>query len=76
MNNTRRSQITDIMEKLSSLQTSIEELLEEEQEAFDNLPEGIQDSERGEAIQAAIDNLEEAFGNCEELLNNLEMAKE
>lgn len=76
MNNTRRSQITDIMEKLSSLQTSIEELLEEEQEAFDNLPEGIQDSERGEAIQTAIDNLEEAVGNCEELLNNLEMAKE
>lgn len=76
MNNTRRSQITDIMENLSSLQTSIEELLEEEQEAFDNLPEGIQDSERGEAIQAAIDNLEEAVSNCEELLNNLEMAKE
>lgn len=64
------------MENLSSLQTSIEELLEEEQEAFDNLPEGIQDSERGEAIQAAIDNLEEAVSNCEELLNNLEMAKE
>ena len=76
MNNTRRSQITDIMEKLSALQTSIEELLEEEQEAFDNLPEGIQDSERGEAIQTAIDNLEEAVSNCEELLNNLEMAKE
>lgn len=76
MNNTRRSQITDIMEQLSPLQTSIEELLEEEQEAFDNLPESIQDSERGEAIQAAIDNLEEAVGNCEELLNNLEMAKE
>lgn len=76
MNNTRRSQITDIMENLSSLQTSIEELLEEEQEAFDNLPDGIQDSERGEAIQAAIDNLEEAVSNCEELLNNLEMAKE
>lgn len=76
MNNTRRSQITDIMENLSSLQTSIEELLEEEQEAFDNLPDGIQDSERGEAIQTAIDNLEEAVSNCEELLNNLEMAKE
>ena len=76
MNNIRRSQITDIMENLSSLQTSIEELLEEEQEAFDNLPDGIQDSERGEAIQTAIDNLEEAVSNCEELLNNLEMAKE
>lgn len=76
MNNTRRSQITDVMENLSSLQTSIEELLEEEQEAFDNLPDGIQDSERGEAIQAAIDKLEEAVSNCEELLNNLEMAKE
>lgn len=37
----------------------MEELWEEEQENFDNLPEGLQEGERGDQMQENIDALEE-----------------
>lgn len=44
----------------------MEELWEEEQESFDNLPEGLQEGERGEQMQENIDALEEFLDNLEE----------
>jgi len=61
MNNTRRKQIQGIIDKLEDLKCNIESLKDEEQEAFDNLPEGIQASERGEAMESAVYNLEEGY---------------
>lgn len=46
--------------KISTLRDQLEELQQEEQSAFDNLPEGLQQSERGQASEAAADNLAEA----------------
>jgi hypothetical protein len=39
----------------------ITEVREEEQEAFDNSPEGLQGSARGQAMEEAISNLDEAI---------------
>ena len=76
MNNERRKKIEKIREDLDGLMALVEELAEEEQEAFDNLPESLQDTERGEAMQTAIDNLdnlqnslEEAGEYCDEITN-------
>ena len=66
MNNTRRKALRDILDQLEALKTSIEDFQEEEQEAFDNLPEGLQDSEKGETMYNAIDNLESALSSLEE----------
>ena len=44
----------------------MEELWEEEQESFDNLPEGLQEGEKGERMQENIDALEEFLDNLEE----------
>lgn len=74
MNNTRRKQIAAIMAKLEELKEEVEALHDEEQECFDNLPEGIQYSERGEAMEAAADNLDSAFSSIEEALEYLEEA--
>ena len=48
--------------------------LDEENECFENMPEGLQNSERGEAAQEAIDNLESAMNNIEEAIDNLNEA--
>lgn len=77
MNNSRRKQIRDVAKKIaaayetfsSSLQESLSELQDitsDEQDAFDNLPESLQYSERGEAMQEAIDNLETACQSLED----------
>lgn len=65
MNKARRKQLEDLIEQLSVIKESIEAVLEEEQEAFDNLPEGIQESERGEVMQENIDNLQTAADSLE-----------
>jgi hypothetical protein len=53
VNRTRRKALEDVMEQL-------EFLANEEQEAFDNMPESVQYGERGEQMQENVNQLEEA----------------
>lgn len=76
MNNERRKRIDALLEKLSSISTDIDILLDEEQEAFDNLPESLQDGERGQKMTEAVDLLEDAKGALEDVITTLEGAKE
>ena len=76
MNNTRRKLIQGIIDKLEDLREDIEALKDEEQEAFDNLPEGIQASERGEAMEHAAYSLEEAYDNMDSVIDALTEAFE
>jgi len=68
--------LQEINDTIGGLIAQVEELLEQENTAYDNLPESIQNSERGETMQSAIDNmgylqssLEEATGYIEEIFN-------
>lgn len=60
MNAKQRKELQGYSESLEEIKCAIEEMSEEENEKFDNMPEGLQESERGEAMQFAIDQLEEA----------------
>ena len=55
----RRKQIQKALNLLAEAKDILEEVMNEEQEAFDNLPEGLQCSERGEQMEDNIYNLEE-----------------
>lgn len=75
MNNTRRKAIMKIAERLEELKTDFELLRDEEQEAFDNMPESIQESERGEHVENIIYNMDEVLENLEsafDMINALE----
>ena len=48
MNKQRRDQLFEIAGKLEVLKEELEELKEEERECFENLPESLQESERGQ----------------------------
>jgi hypothetical protein len=45
---------------------------EEEQMAFDSLPEDLQTSEKGEKMEEAVSQLEEAVSQIEDIVQNLE----
>ena len=45
---------------------------EDEQDKFDNMPEGLQESERGEAMQEAIDAIETACGSLDDAIDTLQ----
>jgi len=75
MNNERRKEIDRIISELQQLQSDIENVLGEEQDAFDNMPEGLQQSDRGEAASEAISELESAQSGVDEVISCLENAK-
>jgi hypothetical protein len=62
MNNKRRARLHKINDEL-------ENLIYEEQEAFDNMPEGIQESERGTISEEAVNYMEDAKSAIEEIIN-------
>ena len=74
MNEQRREKIRQlkrlkpIWKKVSSELSSI---LNEEQDAFYNMPEGLQSSYRGMCSEDAIDNMEEASEKLDEVIELL-----
>lgn len=75
MNNERRKDIDRILGELQQLQSDIDYVLGEEQDAFDNMSEGLQQSYRGQATENAIGELESANSAVEEAISALENAK-
>ena len=72
MNKNRRKAIAEVRDILESGTSNLEVIRGEEQESFDNLPEGIQESERGEKMSECIEYLEEAIETLGEAIDNLD----
>ena len=75
MNNSRRKRISKIADALNELKGQIDELYEEEQEAFKNIPESLHGTERYEIAENAVDMLESAFLRVENAITFLEDAE-
>lgn len=71
MNANQRKTLKGYVESLDEIKSNIETMMEDEQSKLDNMPEGLQESERGEAMQEAIDNLESASSSLEEAIDYL-----
>ena len=76
MNKTRRRKIQLIINALQDNLNHLEDLKQEEEESFNNLPESLQESERGEAMENAISNLDDAVTYLGEVIDYLESAME
>jgi hypothetical protein len=76
MNKERRKKLDDIYGKLEELKDEVNNLCDEEQSYFDGMPENMQNAEKGELAQAAVDHLTAAVSSLEEAMNGIEEAKE
>jgi hypothetical protein len=74
MNDARRKTHKSILSTMFDNVAELESLRDEEQEYFDNMPEGIQNSEKGEKAQEVIDALSTLIDGLEEGLNSVEDA--
>ena len=72
MNKARRKAIEEIIDQMGTLKEQIESVCEEEQEAYDNLPESIQYSERGEAMSETASDLEDAASSIDDVMSTLQ----
>jgi hypothetical protein len=78
MNNVRRRRISELKtqidfanNQLKDANKKLSSILNEEQDAFDNMPEGLQSSYRGMCSEDAIDNMEEASEKLDEVIELL-----
>lgn len=78
MNNTRRRGINELKTQIDFVNKQLKEaskklsfILNEEQDAFDNMPEGLQSGYRGMCSEDAIDNMEEASEKLDEVIELL-----
>lgn len=76
MNNIRRKKLTTLYEQIEELKTLLEDVHADEEEAFDNIPENLEGSERYEKSQEAVENLDCAISALEEALECIEAAQE
>lgn len=84
MNNQRRKELVNIVsamenvftpidiEELEGIKSDIEMVLMDEEMAFENMPEGLQYSYRGEASQEAQNNMSEAIDFIDEFISDYE----
>lgn len=71
MNKQRRKAINCCTKALEDVKNRIEEILSEEENFFDNMPENLQGSIRGEESQEAIDVLNEVKDGLEDCIESL-----
>jgi hypothetical protein len=76
MNNDKRKRIDQATALIEEARSIIEEITQEESEAYENMPMNLQYSDRGELIQEAINNLEYANSSFDELLGYIEESKQ
>lgn len=71
MNKNRRKRLQEIADTLEDQLSALEEIRDEEQEAFDNLPEGFQGSDQGQAMEECADALDTACSDLESMKDSL-----
>lgn len=71
MNAKRRKEVEAIMNSLEELKEQIECVQSEEEEAYDNMPEGLKESERGDQMQEYISYLEDAASSVQDAVDYL-----
>ena len=67
MNAQGRKEIAKYIASLEEIKDKLDSMIK-----FDNMPEGLQESERGEAMQEAIEQLETACDNLDEVISALQ----
>ena len=66
MNKARRKRLGEAFDKIGEVKDILDEARDEEQNAYDNLPESFQNGERGEEMQNHIEMIDEAYGYLED----------
>lgn len=72
MNKDRRKKLVEVVEMLRDAQELMNEVEEEEEEAYENLPFGIQRTGNSEKMEENISILREYYDALDEMIETLE----
>ena len=76
MNKQRRAALDIIYNKLADIRDELDEIRDEEECYWDNMPENLQNSVRYEKADEAVYNMEYAISSLEEAIDYIESTKE
>ena len=76
MNDNRRKKIDEVIGLIEKARLIVQEVAEEENETYDNMPDNLKYSARGEAMYESVQALEYSEDSFNALLDNLEEAKQ
>ena len=74
MNNKRREVIRKLIAKTEQLKAEVEKVHNEEEDAFDAMGDGLQNTLRGMRSEDAVDSLDEAVELFDEIIDSLNNA--
>jgi hypothetical protein len=72
MNKDRRKRLRDICAEARQLLDRLDEIQQEEQDAVDNTPEGLQNTDRYARMEQDAETLEEESSNLLDIIESLE----
>lgn len=72
MNAERRKRITNIIDKLGEIHEELETVSIDEQDAYDNMPENLQGSIRGERSYEVAGELDNCADDIQDIINRLQ----
>jgi len=75
MNKQRRECVDAIIEKLNDIQSMVNDVLDEESEYRDNIPDNLRNSEKYENAENNCDNLQRAIDSIDEAVSYLQEAQ-
>lgn len=71
MNKERRKELNRAHQMVSEANSIVKSVCDDEQDAFDNMPEGLQQGERGEKMEENVQLLDEAVDTLENVFSDL-----
>ena len=74
MNRYRRSILKTIVESLSKISEDLRDVIDEETDAYENMPDNLKDGERGSSSSDAIDYLEDASSSLDDIIDTINEA--
>jgi len=75
VNKQRRTKLSEAHSLLGKAAFIVEQAKDDEQDSFDNLPEGFQSSEKGESMEEAIDELQLTIDSINDAMTHIDCAR-
>lgn len=75
MNTERRKRLTDAIAYINRAVQIIEDVRDDEQDSFDNLPESLQSGDRGMLMEECIQGMDEVLEELDSCISDIEDVK-
>ncbi len=76
MNKQRRAELGRLDTRLEELRADLETIKDDEQSAFDQMPESLQNGERGQKAENVVSFLDDALSSLDDARMSIESAAE